>query len=164
MAGVQKLKMELSGILNRGNNSPVQKGVLKQAGIEAQKWHRCRLIAVIGDAGGVYGYRMQDKSETPFILVAKGSRIWYSKELRDNIVSIQKQCIVTADLLDTHIIMAYRLNKDSFFSWYLFKPSELLKEGYDDNLRSPGRSMPRTRMWNFSFSLGLELEAPEIPR
>lgn len=148
---------------NTGNNPPVQKGVLKAAAIEAQKWHRCRLIAAIGDAGGTYGYRMQDVNERPFILVAKGSRIWYNEELGQNIVSIQKQCVITADKLGTKIILAYRLNPHSFFSWYFFEPSLLLEKGYETNLRSPGSRKPRTKMWNFNLALAEELEAPEIP-
>lgn len=148
---------------NTGNNAPTQRGVLKEAAIEAQRWHRCKLIGAMGDAGGVYGYRMQDGNERSFILVAKGSRIWYSKELQDSIISIQRQCVITADMAGTHIIMAYRLNKTSYFSWYLFKPAELLEKGYENNLRSPGSRKPRTKMWNFSLGLGEELETPEIP-
>ncbi len=149
--------------LNTGNNSPVQRGGLKEAAIEAQKYHRCRLMTAIGDAGGTYAYTMQDRYEKSFILVAKGSRIWYNKQLQDNIVSIQKQCILTADLLQSTIILAHRVNKDSFFNWYLFDPAELLEKGYENNMRSPGSRKPRTKMWNFSFSLGEELDTPEIP-
>lgn len=147
---------------NTGNNPPRQKNLLKQMAKLAETYYDCRLEAPIGDAGGRYAFRMTNGDGQPFILVAKGSRLWVPPEILEPVISIQRQLLKTASLLNRLIVLAYRPSPKAgeFVSWYRFDPSIVLQEGFETNLRSPRSRRPPTKMWNFPLRLGEEIEGP----
>lgn len=149
--------------LNTGNNPPTQKGILRQMIKIAYNLHDCREEGPIGDAGGRYAARMTTPEGQPFILVAKGSRIYAPPEINEPVISIQRQLLRTASLLVRPIVMGYRpdAKAGAFISWFRIDPDKALKEGFETNMRSPKSGIPPTRMWNFPLRVGEEIDGPE---
>jgi len=120
----------------------------------------CNLVGPFGDDNGRYAFKLKTPGGVPFILVAKGSRLWAPCAEEGPILSIQKKLLVTAATKELPVVLAHCDPEKLGVAWYRVDPYFVLRYGIGPNMRGTRPGRPPIKMWNFNLRLIEPIKGP----